>query len=191
MTGIYEKGLCPVLKVHPHDKKWTQISQSCFDAVTSSSFEVQIWYLCKLEGKVSIAMTYPWSYKDSLRFTNFLFDKLWGAWALLDDANLGCEDGVYMVRELLCLTAERWAIDLLTITAPNRKLREREEKISRLFPKPGEKTSFSSSWPWKFDKPVVFLSARVHPGEAPASFLLNGLLKIICDAKSPMGNKLR
>ena len=123
MTGIYEKGLCPVMKIHPHDKKWMPISPSCFDAVTTtSSFSVEISYSCKMEGTISIAMTYPWSYKDSLRFTNLLMDKLRSERALIDDSNIESSDGVYMVRELLCLTTERRAIDLLTITAPNRKL---------------------------------------------------------------------
>ena len=30
-----------------------------------------------------------------------------------------------------------------------------------------------------FNKPVVFLSARVHPGEVPSSFVLNGVINFL------------
>lgn len=33
------------------------------------------------------------------------------------------------------------------------------------------------------DKKYVFLSARVHPGETPSSFVLNGLIDTLLNAK--------
>lgn len=38
---------------------------------------------------------------------------------------------------------------------------------------------------------VIFMSARVHPGETPASFILNGFLKMILDRKSRYAAVLR
>ena len=32
-----------------------------------------------------------------------------------------------------------------------------------------------------FKKKYIFVSARVHPGEVPGSFVLNGLLKYLMD----------
>lgn len=33
-----------------------------------------------------------------------------------------------------------------------------------------------------FDKPTIFLSSRVHPGETPASFVLNGIIKFLLNS---------
>ena len=46
-------------------------------------------------------------------------------------------------------------------------LEEREDSIPGLFPEvpDDQKERFSSERSFKFDKPTVFLSARVHPGE--------------------------
>jgi len=33
----------------------------------------------------------------------------------------------------------------------------------------------------KIEKPIIFLSARVHPGEVPSSHLLNGVINYIFD----------
>ena len=30
-----------------------------------------------------------------------------------------------------------------------------------------------------FDKPTIFISARVHPGETPASYVLDGIMKFL------------
>lgn len=33
-------------------------------------------------------------------------------------------------------------------------------------------------------KPVIFLTSRVHPGETPASFVLNGLINFLLNEKN-------
>ncbi len=40
-------------------------------------------------------------------------------------------------------------------------------------------------------KPVVFVSARVHPGETPSQFCLEGLLELVSDLQDPRGERLR
>jgi hypothetical protein len=42
-----------------------------------------------------------------------------------------------------------------------------------------ERNSGVKSRAYIFTKPVVFLSARVHPGEVPSSFVLNGLINFL------------
>jgi len=49
---------------------------------------------------------------------------------------------------------------------------EREELLEGLFP---EAKGDASTRPLKFDKPTIFISARVHPGETPASFVMEGI----------------
>ena len=34
--------------------------------------------------------------------------------------------------------------------------------------------------PFKFEKPTIFISSRVHPGETPASFVLDGIINFLC-----------
>lgn len=36
-----------------------------------------------------------------------------------------------------------------------------------------------------FKKPHIFISARVHPGEVPGSFVNNGLMKYLLNAYDP------
>lgn len=45
--------------------------------------------------------------------------------------------------------------------------------------------------PFKFDKPTIFISSRVHPGETPASFVLTGIWKFLTNEKSAQAKILR
>ena len=67
-------------------------------------------------------------------------------------------------------------MELLTFTGKN-KMRsgEREDLIGGLFPEYSSK----EKRPFKFNKPTVFISCRVHPGETPASFVLDGIWNIL------------
>lgn len=33
--------------------------------------------------------------------------------------------------------------------------------------------------PFIFDKPTIFITCRVHPGETPSSYVLDGLVKFL------------
>lgn len=44
---------------------------------------------------------------------------------------------------------------------------------------------------FKSEKPIIFLSARVHPGETPASFLMNGIINFLLDPNDPRAEILR
>ena len=60
-------------------------------------------------------------------------------------------------------------------------LNEREELIEDLFPDADGDPEYR---PFRFKKPTVFISSRVHPGETPASFVLDGIWKFLTDEKS-------
>jgi len=107
-----------------------------------------------------IAFTYPFSYEDCNQYFDNLQDKI--------QRNLS--DQIYFHRELLVESLEERHVELITITGQNEKLKEREESLKDLFPefnKSDETLSkrFSTERAHKFNKKVVFLSARVHPGE--------------------------
>jgi len=67
-------------------------------------------------------------------------------------AHLEAQRFDFFARELLCRTTQHRRIDLLTITSPQPLSDKRQPKR------------------------VVFITARVHPGETPASFICHGLL---------------
>jgi hypothetical protein len=76
-------------------------------------------------------------------------------------------DSVYFKRELLAYSHEKRRVDLMTLTSYD-KIQEYHEEILEepLFPQltRGED---QIQRPKKFNKPYVFLTARVHSGEIP------------------------
>jgi len=116
---------------------------------------------------VYFAFSYPFSYEESQKCLNtlqkqFLFDS-----------------DIYFHREILTKSPEERNIDLVTITSQEGKLNERESYIKEsLFPnKKNEKRAYK----FRENKPVILLTARVHPGETPASHAMNGIIKFLLD----------
>lgn len=75
------------------------------------------------------------------------------------------EGNIYFGRELLCHSLDQRRVDLVTVTRNGDENRR--------------------------DKPVVFVSARVHPGETPSSFVLKGFLDFILKEDDIRAQKLR
>ncbi|XP_063701182.1 cytosolic carboxypeptidase-like protein 5 [Culicoides brevitarsis] len=95
-------------------------------------------------------------------------------------------DEIYYHRELLIRSYEGRRVDLLTISSFHGITDKREERIQSLFPE------FLTPRCHVFkDKKVVFISSRVHPGETPASFVLNGFLTFLLDRKNVVAQALR
>lgn len=89
----------------------------------------------------------------------------------------------YIHREILYYSREHRPQEIVTFSDRSGITEEREDLIPGLFPE------HSTSDPknmrcFKFKKPVIFLSARVHPGETPASFVLEGIWKMLANEKS-------
>lgn len=100
----------------------------------------------------------------------------------LDDA----KSDIYYYRELLINSYEQRRVDLLTISSFEGIDEEREERIRNLFP------DYSIQRCHKFkNKKIIFISSRVHPGETPASFVLNGFLNFLLDRKNQTAAALR
>lgn len=81
---------------------------------------------------------------------------------------------IYVHKELLAYSIEGRRVDMLTITSKSRCLNHNEDYINDpiMHPEKEERALL-------FSKPIVFLSARVHPGEVPSSHVLNGLLNFL------------
>lgn len=97
------------------------------------------------------------------------------------------ETEIYYHRELLVHSVHGRRVDLMTISAFNGIRLEREARLPDLFPE-GPKTVRCNLF---HGKPVIFVSSRVHPGETPASHVLNGFLKLLLDVHSLVGAALR
>jgi Zinc carboxypeptidase len=94
---------------------------------------------------------------------------------------------IYYHRELLIRSYEGLRVDLLTITSFHGIQSDREENIEHLFP-----DNLETPRCHKFkDKKIIFISSRVHPGETPASFVLNGFLNMLLDRKNAIAATLR
>lgn len=74
-------------------------------------------------------------------------------------------------------------MELLTISSKD-QITEEHETIPAdgrgMFPM-AERNPRSRALRFRKEKPVVFLTARVHPGEVPGSHVLNGLLDMITE----------
>lgn len=96
------------------------------------------------------------------------------------------KNDIYYCRELLINSVEQRRIDLLTITSFDGIEDEREDRLKNLFP------DISTPRSHKFkNKKIIFISSRVHPGETPSSFVLNGFLNLLLDRKSQIASMLR
>lgn len=91
-----------------------------------------------------------------------------------------CGENVYFHRQRLCLSKEGRRIDLLTLSED---LRDPTAKQVVEAPPEGFRTcsvSVDGDTPARhFARPIIFVSARVHPGETPGQFAFLGFLRFL------------
>lgn len=133
------------------------------------------------------AYFYPFSYADCQRLLRNI-DNAFGS-----SADAGAAPGrlrakarktggrdpaadVYYHRELLAHSLEGRRVELLTITSSDGKSEDSDREAAiegGLFPE-------GCPRPHRFQgKPAVFVSARVHPGETAASYMLHGFVAFL------------
>ena len=95
--------------------------------------------------------------------------------------------GVYYRRELLTYSVEGRRIELITITGHRGGARYAEPPLDPpLLPETHrQRPSFFPK------KRVILVTSRVHPGETPASFVVDGLLELLLRADDPVAIRLR
>ena len=77
-------------------------------------------------------------------------------------------------------------MELLTISSNDQLTEDREDippDSKGLFPL-AEQDLKTRAMRFNKEKPVIFLTSRVHPGETPGSFVLNGFLDLLTDMKN-------
>ncbi|KAJ8602728.1 hypothetical protein CTAYLR_003789 [Chrysophaeum taylorii] len=160
---------------------WSRLSTPVDYRERRDSGEVQWEYEFQAKEEAAFAFTYPYSCEDLEK-------------SLVDASVLASKRGVYFRRQLLCRSLEGRRVDLVTITDPKNTSSSSEEddqtflgdEETWLFPdaragiEPAEKLMFRRR------RPTILVGARVHPGETPASFVLEGLLDVLLaeDARS-------
>ena len=118
------------------------------------------FFECEPEQVTYFALTYPFSYTDCQN--------------MLEQYEKQYENHpkIYFHREHLVNSLGGRRIDLLTITMKGSNISDSEDYIPDLFPDKKPR-------PHKFNKPIIFVTARVHPGETQGSYMMNGLLSFL------------
>ena len=145
------------------------------------SFRIEFSFPLRGAGDLPLrfAFCYPHSYEDCQRW----LDRVESAAAALP--------GVFCQRELLARSLEGRRVDLLSITsaegadAQGRREAPLLDPQGALFPEP------RAARPPLFDRPTVVLSARVHPGETPGQFALQGAVAFLLRGGDPRAAALR
>jgi hypothetical protein len=170
----------------PNNLHWDRIRERPTYWTEDNNFALSFRVNVSPRSVTYVSFTYPYSYRELQAFLGRL-DKKHGS------IN-PCEGGllrkpahtIYFHREMVCLSYEGRKIDLLTVTSLHGVTDEREDRLESLFP------NADCERPFKFEnKKIVFVSARVHPGETQSSFVLNGFVKFILRESDPRAAMLR
>ena len=92
-----------------------------------------------------------------------------------------------MHKQNLIYSLQKRNIDLITISSHEGKMNIHEDKIDNLFPDPSEVRAIK----FRANKPVILVTARVHPGETPSSYCMRGILNFLVDKKDARAMLLR
>ena len=133
---------------------------------------------------VYFAFSVPWSFEDSQGKIDEIEQRF---------AAAPPEKNLYFHRETVFHSLEGRKMEMMTISSRDSITDEREpipEDAPALYP---DARQDPARRPYRFNnnKKIVFLSARVHPGETPGSHVLNGALNLITDLRSDQGRLLR
>ncbi|CAH0553055.1 unnamed protein product [Brassicogethes aeneus] len=168
---MYSQGMAPVFRIVPGKPQWERIRDRPTYSINDNIFTLSFKFRTpeNVQSIMYFAFTYPFTYVE-LEKMFLTIDKRF------TNVQPTCEDDIYYVRETVCQSLDGRNIDLITISSYHGMTDKREDRLKQLFP--DEKVAR----PFKFDeKKVIFISARVHPGETPSSFVFNGLInQLLC-----------
>ncbi|XP_056630147.1 cytosolic carboxypeptidase-like protein 5 isoform X3 [Diorhabda sublineata] len=178
---MYSQGMAPVYRIIPGKPRWDRISDKPTHSLNDDIFTLSFKFRTpeNLDSIVYFAFTYPFSVTELEKMLTNVDTKYLNMKRISDD-------DIYYVRETVCHSCDGKPIDLITISSYHGISKEREEKLKNLF------NRSNVPRPFKFSgKKVIFVSARVHPGETPSSFVFNGLLSLLLSKDDLVGQYLR
>ncbi|XP_075238320.1 cytosolic carboxypeptidase-like protein 5 isoform X2 [Lycorma delicatula] len=186
-SKMYSQGMAPVFRISPGRNQWERVRDKPTFSTEDNMFTLSFKYrtLENVKATTYFAFTYPYSYTELKASLDAVDTKI----MKMSEANARSDpkmDNIYYHREVVCYSLEGRRIELLTVSSHHGITSVREPRLVSLFP------DASTPRPFQFvDKKVIFLSARVHPGETPSSFVLNGLLSTLLSREDPVGCALR
>ena len=121
---------------------------------------------------VLFSFCFPWSYDKNESFLKHIKEKI-------------KNKNIYYHDEILTLSKEKRNIHLLTITSKKNIINNKKESnINGLFPDKNRCNLILH------DKHIIFITARVHPGETPGTLMFNGILKLLIGNDNQMSKIL-
>ena len=181
-TGLYKHDMRPVYKSNATNQKWVRLRTPLHplkdpgNAFPHLCFE---HYVELVGDKIYFAFTYPYTYamvqNDCLLFDSHI--------NIMNE-----KDSLYCTRELLIKTPDNLRVDLLTISSVDGASDEHEDLLPDLFPDTNDIIQRPFIFP---NKEIVFISARVHPGEVPAQHTLKGIINFLLDKTDLIAKELR
>ncbi|CAL1154483.1 unnamed protein product [Cladocopium goreaui] len=164
VTGqLLTDGLQPVFR-HSGDNDWQLVKGEIGmlrmpDGMIAFTFEHSMSRNLEKDQELYFALTFPYPLGRIYSHLQSLVPRL-------------VQNGVYVNREELTKSLGGHPIELLSLT-------QRSNRSAQRLPKP-ELPMEEEARPWIFPgRRPIFISARVHPGETPASYMLEGLLEFL------------
>eukprot|EP00002_Diphylleia_rotans_P002003 TRINITY_DN11208_c0_g1_i3.p1 TRINITY_DN11208_c0_g1~~TRINITY_DN11208_c0_g1_i3.p1 ORF type:complete len:392 (+),score=58.14 TRINITY_DN11208_c0_g1_i3:69-1244(+) len=161
----------------PSNSIWTRIPGFVRGMMVEGQYQIKFRHQMEFDANtVFFAFCYPFSYGE-------LQEKL----QLLDSrAELFLRQDIYYHREVLVRSLMGRRVDLITISSCAGMQGAEEIRLDGLFP------DTQSTRARQFqNKKVIFITARVHPGETPGSFVMDGVLDFALDPSDPRAKLLR
>lgn len=156
-SKLYKDGMKPIWS--SDQENWSFTPGSVEFCNNGGNFELTWSFQVDCQS-IYFAFSYPWSFNQHLQ--------------LIESVKEVCkENSIYFYCENSVNSLDGRPCHVITVSSFGGIENKREKKIQGLFPDKGERCQQFSG------KKVVFVSARVHPGEVPSSHVLNGFLKFI------------
>eukprot|EP00605_Chrysophyceae_sp_TOSAG23-4_P001504 GSChrysophyteH1.ASY1.ANO1.1648.1 assembled CDS len=193
-SGLYKHDMRPVYKSNASNQKWARLKTSVKFMKHDDGQSIYFDYRVELPNEqLSFAFTFPYTYTTVQNELNAL--------QASHENNLCDPDAIYFHRELLIKTRDGLRVDMLTISASNGADTGSWDKSPTMDDadtvsiSPSEtKITFDSStkrslvWP---QKEILWVSARVHPGEVPCQHTFKGILNFLMDRTDVIAQEMR
>jgi hypothetical protein len=166
-SKLYRAGMKPQMRSLPSQSVWTSVSQPLRFSENDDYLELSLRHTFEHSNEeVYFAFNFPFSFEDIQNQIArlALYCRLPSVARFL-----------YFHRECIVESIDGRPVELLTITSPLGQTSERDAFIGGLFPRRADEPRAHVF----DDKKIVFISARVHPGETPAQHVFNGFLEFI------------